>query len=156
MNSLQALALADVSAQTDHEPHTTALADRLSDGQANSLYATAYQLAERGKHEKANSLFALLGMYCPQEPKYPHAAGVCFRKLGQYEDAIRMFARAQQLDPDNHDPAFQVVECMLLLGRREAARDLLLSMIEIARRDAREVTLERAEAMLSFLEAPVQ
>lgn len=155
MNAMQALALADEEPRDPEFPDST-LGDRLSDAQVNSLYASAYQLADRGNHDQASSLFALLGMYRPQVPKYAFAVGVCFRKLGKYEDAIRMFGRAQKLEPLNHEPAFQVVECMLLLGHREHAQALLKSMAKVARRNESASTLERVEAILSFLEAPAK
>jgi type III secretion system low calcium response chaperone LcrH/SycD len=154
MNAMQALAMADYPADSANPEHAAMLAD-LSNGQANSLYATAYHLAERGEHDKASALFALLGMYRPRDARYPLAVGVCFRKMGHYEDAIRMFARTMQLDPANHAPAFQVVECLLLLDRREQARQLLASMIEVAGSEGAPATVERAQAMLGFLEAAV-
>lgn len=159
MNATQALALVDLAAYSADEPHTSILADRLSDGQANTLYATAYQLAERGQHEKASAVFALLGMYRPGDARFAHAAGICYRKLGRYQDALAMFGRALQIEPGDYAPAFQVVECLLLLGRRGEAQELLKAMLNVLRQDHPETSdasTDRIEAMLGFLEGAVQ
>ena len=129
---------------------------RLSQPQANALYAMAYQLSERGRHEQAHSMLLLLRMYRPRDPSYSKAMAICCRKMGRYEEAIRFFAQTMELQPDEHGPAFQLIECMVLLGLRENACDLLHMMSELAREQGLTDTLERAEALLEFLQAPLQ
>ena len=128
--------------------------DRLSDGQANSIYAAAYHMSQQGKHEQASTLFALLSMYCPREPKYTRSVAICFRKMRRYEDAIRYFAKTMELRPDNFEPAFQLVECMLLMGRRDDAVDLLEKFATMATDTGQTSILDQASAMLELLNAP--
>jgi len=147
MNATHALSLAEFGAQPS---------DRLSDGQANSIYASAYHLSQRGRHDQASALFALLGMYRPQEPKYTHAVAVCFRELGQYEDAIRMFARTMELSPGDYTPTFNLIQCLLLLNQRDKAVELLQTLATAARDEGQLHTLERATAMLDLVQTAVQ
>lgn len=159
MNAMQALELVDFAVASAPEPNTSVLGGEISDGQANTLYATAYQYADRGQHDKASVLFAVLGMFRPHDSRFAQAAGVCYRKLGQYQDALAMFGRALQLEPGNLAPAFQVVDCLLLLGRRDEAQGLLKAMLEMLRQDdpeASDASTERIEAMLGFIEGAVQ
>lgn len=156
MNSMQALALADAGAQSAHESSASNVAHRLSEGQANSIYASAYHLSKNGRHDQASALFALLGMYRPQEPKYTHAVAVCFRELGQYEDAIRMFARTVELSPGDYTPTFNLIQCLLLLDQREKAIDLLQTVAKAAREEGQHHTLERATVMLELLQVAMQ
>jgi type III secretion system low calcium response chaperone LcrH/SycD len=123
----------------------------LSDGQVNTIYTAAYQLSERGRHDQACALFALLRMYRPQEAKYSHAVGICFRKLGSYEQAIPFFASAMELKPDDFAPAFQLIECLMLLGRREQAMQVLQAVASGGADYAQEAATERARALMSLI-----
>ncbi|RYX93950.1 MAG: tetratricopeptide repeat protein [Comamonadaceae bacterium] len=125
--------------------------DRLPEGQANSVYAAAYTLSQQGKHEQASTLFALLSMYRPREPKYTRSVAICFRKMGRYEDAIRYFAKTMELSQDSYEPAFQLVECMLLMGRREEAAGLLGKFCDMAAATGNDAVLAQAGGMLDLL-----
>ncbi|MBC7378383.1 MAG: tetratricopeptide repeat protein [Burkholderiaceae bacterium] len=132
------------------------LSGRLDHDQANTLYTHAFYLGNQGKHEKACAVLDLLRLYRPHEPKYTLAAAVCLRKLGRYEDAIRMFAQTIELRPDDYSPVFPLVECMLQLGLREQAAELLQKVAGAAEDDGQASIQARAEAMLGFLRTPVQ
>lgn len=127
--------------------------NRLSDGQANSIYRNACRLSGQERHEQASTLFALLGIYRPQEPKYAHALAICFRKLGRYEDAIREFARTMEMRPDDFGPVFPLIECLMLLNRRDQALELLNTVATVARARNQVAPLERALALLELLQA---
>ena len=90
-------------------------------------------------------------MYRPREPKYAHAVGVCFRKMGCYEDAIRLFARTMELEPDDFGPAFQMVECMMLLGQRDRALQTLETIAETAGAGGQAAAQERAQALKDII-----
>lgn len=141
----------DATPVTDPEPPVLELSTRLSEGQANAIYAAAYHLSERGKHDQACALFALLGMYEPQEPKYAHATGMCFRRMGQYEQAIPLFARAMALRPNDYAPAFQLVECMMLLNKRNEAKELLEMIAGASREQGQPQTTMRAKAIMDLI-----
>jgi Flp pilus assembly protein TadD len=134
------------------EAATPDFSNRLSDGQANAIYTSAYHLSNQGRHEQATALFALLGLYRPKDPKYAHAVAISFRRMGNYEEAIRMFARTMELRPDDYGPAFQLIECMLLLGRRDEAKGLLDTIVGAAQHDGQTATVERAAALLELIE----
>lgn len=143
-------------APASDEPETLDFSNRLSDGQANTLYRVAYRLSEQGRHEQASTLLALLCLYRPEEPKYARAGAICFRKVGRYEDAIRMFAKTMELRPDDFEPVFPLVECLLLLKRREQALDLLAKVATVARETGQPGPLERALTLIQLLESPAQ
>jgi tetratricopeptide (TPR) repeat protein len=127
-------------------------ANRLSDGQANTIYRAAYQLSESGRHDQAVALFALLGLYRPQEPKYALAAAICFRRTGRYDQAIAFFAQTMKLRPHEYGPAFQMVECMMLQGRRDESVQLLKDIAAAATEVGEKNAAERAGALLELVE----
>jgi tetratricopeptide (TPR) repeat protein len=129
---------------------------RLSDAQANTIYTAAFRLSEKGNYQDASSLLRLLGVYRPNEPKYAYAAGICFRKLGRYEEAIPVLGRAMELRPDDYAPAFLIIECMMLLGRREEALNLLQIIAAAAVEYGQPQTVERATALIDFIEGAAQ
>jgi type III secretion system low calcium response chaperone LcrH/SycD len=124
---------------------------QLSEGQVNTIYTAAYQLSERGRYDQACALFALLRLYRPDEPKYSHAAGICFRKMGAYEQAIPFFARAMELKPDDFGPAFQLIECMMHLGLREKAIEVLQAVASSGRDYGQVATTMRAKAIMDLI-----
>ncbi|WP_048439659.1 hypothetical protein [Caenimonas sp. SL110] len=128
----------------------------MNEAQANSLYARVYMLTEQGRFDQANVLLALISMYRPDEPKFLLASAICFRKTGCYEEAVQKFAKVMELAPDDDGPAFQMIECMGLMGRQDDAVDLLKSMAAVARRDGKTETLERATALLELRQVAVQ
>jgi tetratricopeptide (TPR) repeat protein len=132
------------------------LSRRLSDAQVNTIHTAAYHLSKKGEHDQASALFGLLGLYRPTEPMYAQAVGVCFRKMGRYEDAIRGFARAMQMRPNDFGPAFMIVECMMLLGKREEARDVLQIIAGAAGQDGQVKAVERATAMMQLVDGAAQ
>jgi type III secretion system low calcium response chaperone LcrH/SycD len=123
----------------------------LSEGQVNTIYTAAYQLSERGRHDQACALFGLLRMYRPQEAKYSHAMGICFRKMGAHDQAIPFFARAMELQPDDFGPAFQLIECMMLLGQRDEAMQVLQVVANSAREIGQITTTMRAKAIMDLI-----
>ena len=153
MHATKEAAAVSPEAHDPDEPEVLDFSNRLSDGQANSIYRNGYRLSEQGRHEQASTLFALLGIYRPQEPKFAHALAICFRKLGRYEDAIREFARTMELRPNDFGPVFPLIECLMLLHRREQALDLLMKVVQVAREGGQAQPLERAQALLELLHA---
>ncbi|MRD47087.1 hypothetical protein GHT07_07340 [Caenimonas koreensis DSM 17982] len=144
------------AAQQAQAAQALALSARLTDAQVNTLYRQVYNMTEQGRFDEANVLLALIMMYRPDEPKFSLASAICFRKTGCFEDAIRMFARTLELQPDNDEPAFEIVECMSLLGLHDNATDLLRQIADVARRENKTHTMERAETLLEFKKATVQ
>jgi Flp pilus assembly protein TadD len=128
------------------------VARRLSDGQANTIYAAAYQLSEQGRHDQAVSLFALLALYRPKEPKYALATAISFRRMRRYEEAIVLFGQTMALQPHNWGPAFQMVECMMLLGRRAEALNVLATIKHDSEQAGQKDAVERAGALLELIE----
>jgi hypothetical protein len=57
-----------------------------------------------------------------------------------------------ELRPDDYGPAFQLIECMLLLGRRDEAKGLLDTIVGAAQHDGQTATVERAAALLELIE----
>jgi tetratricopeptide (TPR) repeat protein len=134
-------------------PQELDFSNRLSDEQANTIYTAGYQLTRKGDHERASALFGLLGMYRPHEPMYAHAVAVCFRKLGRYKEAIPLFARTMELRPDDYGPAFQLIECLMLLKEHDKALGLLEIIAGVARDEGKTETLERAVALTELIQA---
>jgi Flp pilus assembly protein TadD len=134
----------------------TDLSGRLDNDQANTLYTHAFYLGNQGKYQEACAVLDLLRLYRPHEPKYTTAAAVCLRKLGRHEDAIRMYAQTIELRPDDYGPVFPLVECMLQLGLREQAAELLRKVAAAAEESGEPAIQARADAMLGFIQTPVQ
>jgi Flp pilus assembly protein TadD len=128
------------------------LTANLTDGQVNTMYRYAYNLTQKGRHDQAVSLFGLLSLYRPKDAKFPRAVAVCYRRIGRLEDAIHMFARTLELAPADHWPALQLVECLLQLGRRESAHELLMTIAAVARQRGDETTCDRATGMIELME----
>jgi tetratricopeptide (TPR) repeat protein len=153
--------MTDASAMTPDEAaqlagllqDTMDYADRITDGQANTLYAHAYQLHERGRHDQAAAVFMVLCRYRPREARYPFAAGVCYRKLGRLTDAIANFARAGDLQANYYAADFQMIESALLLGRRKEVLPLLELLERKAREQNQTKAADRAASMLEFQRA---
>jgi tetratricopeptide (TPR) repeat protein len=150
-------AIQSATAQTPPAPEAAAaISKRLSDGQANTIYMAAYQLGEKGRHDDAVALFALLGLYRPQEPKYALAAAISFRRMGRYEEAVAFFARTMKLRPHEYGPAFQMIECMMLQGRRDDSVQMLTNIAASAAELGQKDAAARATALLELTEQSEQ
>ena len=137
-------------------PRLPDFANRLPQSEAEAMYALAYQLTERGLHDKAFATLTVLRLYRPKDPSYAKAMAICCRKMGRYDEAVRYFAQTMELRPDDYEPAFQMIECMVLMGAREQAGEVLRMISVVARHAGLTDTLERAETLLGFMQASLQ
>lgn len=137
-------------------PQLPDFSDRISDAEANAMYAAAYNLSRLGRHEQAATMLSLLTLYRPDDARTAYALGVCLRKMGQYKEAIRAFADAMELRHDDFEPAFQLIECMALLGRRNEIWDLLRLIEEVSRHEGKTDWADRAKTLMELLQVPVQ
>jgi len=129
-----------------------AMAQSVSDAQAQDMYGTAYQLQAQGHHERAGRILALLCMFRPAEPVYWRAAGICCQRLRDYPGAVRAFTHCIGLAPQDTEPGLRLVECLLMDGRPQAALDLLRPIIALARSHADLPALQRADGLLDLME----
>jgi len=95
---------------------------RLTRGQLEAIYALAYAQVMQGQYAQALPVFGLLAIYGPTQKHYIAGLALCLQKCGRHEDAINTYSMLLTLFPGSPQPALQVAECLLLLGRFDEAR----------------------------------
>jgi len=98
---------------------------RLSAEQLEVIYALAYAHVTQGQYAQALPVFAILATYGPTRRHYIAGLALCLEMCERYEEAINMYSLLTVLFPGSPEPALQVAECQLMLGRTaEAAEEL--------------------------------
>lgn len=98
---------------------------RMTNEQLEVIYALAYAHVTQGQYAQALPVFAILGTYGPTRRHYLAGLALCLQMCERYEEAISMYSLMSTLFPGGPEPALQVVECFLMLGRTDEARDEL-------------------------------
>ncbi|KAB0602094.1 SycD/LcrH family type III secretion system chaperone [Castellaniella defragrans] len=98
---------------------------RLSAEQLEVVYALAYAHVIQGQYAQALPIFSILAIYGPTRRHYLAGLALCLEQCERYEEAIRMYSLLITLFPGSMEPALQIAECLLMLGRTaEAAEEL--------------------------------
>jgi len=95
---------------------------RLTSGQLEAIYALAYARVMQGQYAQALPVFGLLSIYGPTRKHYIAGLALCLQACGRYADAINTYSMLMTLFPGGPEPALQVAECFLALGRLDEAR----------------------------------
>jgi type III secretion system low calcium response chaperone LcrH/SycD len=98
---------------------------RLSVEQMEVIYALAYAHVTQGQYAQALPVFSILATYGPTRKHYIAGLALCLQMCERYEEAISMYSLLIMLNPDALEPALQVAECMLMMGRAAEAADEL-------------------------------
>jgi len=94
------------------------------------LYGEGYRLYNAGLYQKALYLFR--GLYClnEKEARYSLAWAACQQRLKNFEEAIDGYRIVAELEPLAPVPLLYLYECYMQLGKKEEARNTLLTLIE--------------------------
>lgn len=102
---------------------------RLSQADAEAIYALAHQMVVQGRYETAYGYFSLLTLYQPTSVTYLKGLALCYRMLERYDEALNVYSFLATIDPGEMDHSIAIVECLLLKRDLEEARatvDLIL------------------------------
>ena len=96
-------------------------ATRLSNEQLEVIYALAYAHVVQGQYAQALPVFSILATYGPTRKHYLAGLALCLEQCERYEEAISMYSLLITLFPGSPEPALQIAECLLMLGRADEA-----------------------------------
>ena len=96
-------------------------ATRLSNEQLEVIYALAYAHVVQGQYAQALPVFSILATYGPTRKHYLAGLALCLEQCERYEEAISMYSLLITLFPGSPEPALQIAECLLMMGRADEA-----------------------------------
>ncbi|MGE0329466.1 MAG: SycD/LcrH family type III secretion system chaperone [Ramlibacter sp.] len=129
-------------------------AGKLTEANAGTFYALAYNEYGQGRYDKALQFFKLLLIYRPTNTVYLLGAALCLQRLRSYEMAAAAFVVLSYLEPGVPQHALAQAECHLLCHEREQARETLVMTIDYCDRNPGHDTVRaRAQAMLELMKA---
>ncbi len=86
---------------------------KISDAQAEGIYAQAYRLYNTGKYKDACNLFRLLVMINATEAKYTLGMAACFHMQKEFKTAAEMYMLCSVIDPVSPIPPFHASDCFI-------------------------------------------
>lgn len=105
---------------------------KVSDQQIELLYTEGYRDYEENRVEKAGEIFNLLVMLNPFTAKHWLALGATDMTLGKWEEALKRFAVATLLEPEDPYPHFHAYLSYTALGDEVEAEKALIAAHEQA------------------------
>jgi|GEM_PF-1203131 len=116
-----------ISLEDDSQEGTVSPVDLFKFGNESLLeiYKFACGFFNEGECDKAKSLLAFLIFVAPGVCSHWMGLGVCFRKEGNLEEAIRIFQSATSMFSERMEPRLALVECFLESKSDEKARAIL-------------------------------
>ncbi len=127
---------------------------RLTDAQAEALYAQGYLHQCAGKWPLARDHFQMLAIYRPDEPRYLRALGIAFRKTGRLEEALPVQRLAMSLSPADPVLSMDLAETLIANHQFAAARAVLdLTRAQCRGQPAHARQMAQAEGLQSLLQA---
>ncbi len=125
---------------------------RMSDGDARSLYALAYNEYAQGRYAKAYGCFQLLTVCRPDDTVYLLGLALCLQRLGRYTEAGLAFEALCTLEPGVPGHLLALAECQLLNHEQEPARQTLAATIGYCNTHPGHAQVHaRAQAMLELM-----
>jgi type III secretion system low calcium response chaperone LcrH/SycD len=117
-------------------------------------YEAVYQLGSnfysQGKYVEAYKAFGFLVLNNHLDGRFIFSFAACCQMLKRYEDAVRCYAIAALLAPNDPMPSFRMAECMVALGMTSEAVEMFQIAIEEAG-SGHEALKTRATALRSLL-----
>jgi type III secretion system low calcium response chaperone LcrH/SycD len=130
-------------------------AQRLTDADAEAVYAIAYRKYGQSHYEEALRYFQLLLVYRPTHKVYLLGTALCFQRLRRYGLAMAAYEALHILDPQDPGHTLALAECQLLCHDHAQARDTLARVIDFCRDNAgHDPVRARAQAMLELMRSP--
>lgn len=117
-----------------------------------SLYRIACKLCNDGEFKHALPVALQLMLHDPKDSRYAFQSGSCLQRLGEFNYAAILYARALDLKRDDAAAAYRLGECLLATDHTVEAKNMFEMAIESARGKfhCRELQ-ELAETKLSSL-----
>ncbi|MDR1665714.1 MAG: tetratricopeptide repeat protein [Puniceicoccales bacterium] len=124
------------------------------------MYATAYNLYNNDKYEKASTIFNVLCLYEPGNLDYWIGLGACQKLLNRYEGALISYHTILTLNPTYFTGYLELAECLFKLEQLPAAKKVIEAMLELAKNtdlvpsnETNGRALSKAQAMAKTLES---
>ena len=125
---------------------------KITDAQAEGIYAQAYRLYNTGKYKDACNLFRLLVMINSTEAKYALGMAACFHMQKEYKAAADMYMLCSILDPASPIPPFHASDCYIQMKDRVSALfSLELAVQKAGQKPEYKVLKDRALLTISTL-----
>ena len=102
---------------------------RLSNVDADVIYALAYNLVMQGRHEAAYRYFSLLTLYQPTNIDYLAGLAHSYRMLELFAEALNIYSFLAVIDPDQPEHTLAIAECLLLQKEVQEARDTVAMVL---------------------------
>lgn len=125
----------------------------IKDGQAEAMYAHAYQLYNNGKYADAQRIFTTLILLNVLEPKYLLGAAACAHMLGDLEHAANLYIKCGMFSDKDPVPYYHAADCYIQMKDPLSAIVALTMVIKKAGEKVEFSTLkDRAKIMIVTLE----
>jgi len=125
---------------------------RMSEADAQALYALAYNEYTQGRYAKALGCFQLLAVFRPEDTVYLLGLALCQQRLGCYTEASLAFEALCAQEPGVPGHMLALAECRLLNQEHDPARQMLEATIRYcAAHDGHAPVHARAQAMLELM-----
>lgn len=109
---------------------------RLSNVDANAIYALAYNLVVQGRHEAAYRYFSLLTLYQPTNVDYLVGLANSYRMLEHFAEALNVYSFLAVIDPEQPEHTLAIAECLLLQKEVQEARDTVAMVLRYCDQNA--------------------
>ena len=121
----------------------------IGDDKIENVYAHAYQLYNSGKYTEAGYLFRLLMVLEPTEVKHYIGLAATMHMQKEFENAVRVYAIAGIVDPDNPIPYFHASDCYIQM-RDKASAIIMLDMAVQKSKNKPEFQILKDRALLTI------
>lgn len=100
--------------------------------QVDADYERAWRLMADDDMIGATDAFGELAQRVPDQHRIQFGFALCLQHHGMVDDALRHYSLAFVLDPSQAACAYRLGECLFATGDLEAAREAMLTAIELA------------------------
>jgi type III secretion system low calcium response chaperone LcrH/SycD len=134
----------------DSLPHTR----RLTDADAEAVYAVAHGQFGQGRYDEALRSFQLLLVYRPTHTVYLLGAALCLQRMRRYDVAAAAYTALSLLEPQQPSHLLALAECQLLNQEPAQARETLTQLTDLCHgQPGHDLARARARAMLELMRA---
>jgi type III secretion system low calcium response chaperone LcrH/SycD len=95
---------------------------RLSNEDAQAIYALAYQSVAQARFDEAYRYFSLLTLYKPTDVAYLGGLALTYKMLKRYQAALSVYSFMAAIDAPEPQHSLSIAECLLLMGEYDEAR----------------------------------
>jgi len=115
-----------------------------------AVYLLGHNFYSQGRYSDALKAFGYLMTINHMDRRFAFSFAASCQMLKRYEEAVRCYALAAAMDPDDPVPTFHIAECLVSLGMVEEA----IGMFEVAIEECgsqHDELKKRATALLAML-----